>query len=78
MSKKNKRKPVKYTIVRFKLTRKQKKSLDNYSRMRGSTSTKIIKKQLRPLLENYCDIEVRTNFVKASQLQLFDINGPEI
>ncbi len=77
MSKKNNRKPIKYTIVRFKLTRKQKKSLENYSKLRGTTSNKIIKKQLRPLLENYADIEVRTTFVKASQLQLFDLEGGE-
>jgi hypothetical protein len=77
MSKKKDRKPVKYTIIRFKLTRKQKKSLDNYSRMRGSTSTKVIKKQLRPLLENYADIEIKTTFKKASQLQLFDMEGQE-
>ncbi len=77
MSKKNKRRPVKYSIITFKLTRRQKRSLENYSKMRGTTSNKIIKKQLRPLLENYADIEVRHSFVKASQLRLFNIDGGE-
>ena len=77
MKKKKNRKPVRYKIIRFKLTARQKRSIENYCRLRGSTPNKIIKKQLRPLLENYENVEFRSSYVKAPQLRLFNIEGQD-
>jgi hypothetical protein len=66
-----KRKPVRYRTVTLKLSARQKRSLDRFARSRRTTPNKLIKKAIRPLLENYADLEVRITSQKVNQLQLF-------
>jgi len=74
--KKNKksRKPRRYKTVTFKLTVQQKKSLVNFSKSRRSTPIKIIKKAIRPLLQNYAQLEVNNTHEKVNQLELFKLD----
>jgi hypothetical protein len=66
------RKPVKFKTITIKVTARQKKSLVNYSKSRHTTPNKIIKKAIRPLLENYAGMVVVANRQeKLNQLQLF-------
>lgn len=71
MSKKKKRKSVKFKTLKIKLTSRQKKSLENFCKSRKTTPNKIIKKSIRPLLENYADLVVEHRSEKIKQLQLF-------
>jgi hypothetical protein len=69
---KKKRKPVKFKTITIKVTARQKKSLMNYSKSRHTTPVKLIKKAIRPLLDNYSDMIVVVNKQeKLSQLELF-------
>ena len=69
---KKSRKPVKFKVITIKVTARQKKSLMNYSKSRHTTPNKLIKRAIRPLLENYSDLVVVVNKQeKLSQLQLF-------
>lgn len=69
---KKNRKAVKYKVITFKVTAQQKKSLMNISKSRRTTPIKLIKKAIRPLLENYTDMVVTVNKQeKLSQLELF-------
>jgi hypothetical protein len=70
MTKKKARKPVRYKTLKLKLTTRQKRSLENFCKSRGTTPTKIIKKSIRPLLENY-DVSAPCPPVSANQLKLF-------
>jgi hypothetical protein len=66
------RKPIKFKTITIKVTARQKKSLMNYSKSRRTTPNKLIKKAIRPLLQNYADLEVTsTSPVKVNQLELF-------
>jgi hypothetical protein len=66
------RKPVKFKTITLKITAKQKKSLINFCWSRHTTPNKVIKKAIRPLLENYGGLDVeKPAQVKANQLQLF-------
>lgn len=66
------RKPVKFKVITIKVTARQKKSLVNYCKSRRITPNKLIRKAIRPLLENYSDMIVVTNKQeKLKQLQLF-------
>jgi hypothetical protein len=70
-AKKN-RKKVKFKTITIKVTARQKKSLMNYSKSRHTTPNKLIKKAIRPLLENYSDLVVTVNKQeKLNQLELF-------
>ncbi|MCX6248810.1 MAG: hypothetical protein NTW10_13880 [Bacteroidetes bacterium] len=71
MTKKKTRKPVRYRTIKLKVTTRQKKSLENFCRSRGTTPTKIIKKSIRPLLENYSGLTICQPPVSANQLDLF-------
>ena len=73
MSKKKKKKTVKYKAVTITISARQKKSLMNFCKSRKSTPNKIIKNAIRPLLENYHDLEVNYASAKANQLQLFSM-----
>ncbi len=73
MSKKKKKKAVKYKQVTITISARQKKSLMNFCKSRKSTPNKIIKKAIRPLLENYEHLEVNHVSSKVSQLQLFSM-----
>jgi hypothetical protein len=71
MSKKKKRKPVRFKTIKIKVSAKQKRSLENFCKARKTTPNKIIKKAIRPLLENYADLVPVKNTEKIKQLQLF-------
>jgi|APCry1669188970_1035186.scaffolds.fasta_scaffold00012_24 hypothetical protein len=73
MSKKKKKKPTKYKQVTITISARQKKSLTNFCKSRKSTPSRIIKKAIRPLLENYHDLEVNHASEKVNQLQLFSM-----
>jgi hypothetical protein len=69
---KKSRKPVKFKTITIKVTARQKKSLMNYSKSRHTTPNKLIKKAIRPLLQNYAGLEVgNTTQAKVNQLELF-------
>jgi len=66
------RKPVKFKLITIKVTARQKKSLVNYSKSRHTTPNKLIKKAIRPLLDNYSGMVVTVNKPETlNQLQLF-------
>jgi hypothetical protein len=69
---KKRRKPIRYKSLTIKLTTRQKRSLERFAKSRRTTPTKLIKKAIRPLLENYSDMEVNMSNEKINQLQLFD------
>ena len=73
MAKKKKKKTVKFKQVTITVSARQKKSLMNFCKSRKSTPNKIIKKAIRPLLENYHDLEVNNISIKPSQLELFNL-----
>jgi hypothetical protein len=69
---KKKRKPIRYKTISITVTAKQKKSLVNFCRSRKTTPAKVIKKSIRPLLQNYSNLEVsKLPSEKVNQLQLF-------
>ena len=71
-SKKKARKQVKFKTITIKVTARQKKSLLNYSKSRRTTPNKLIKKAIRPLLENYAEMQVSSlTLAKVNQLELF-------
>jgi hypothetical protein len=72
MTKKKARKPIRYKTLKIKLTKRQKRSLDNFCKSRGTTPIKIIKKSIRPLLDNYAGITPNAPQVLANQLDLFE------
>ena len=67
-----KKKKIRYKSVTIKLTTRQKRSLERFALSRRTTPNKIIKKAIRPLLENYADLEVTMSNEKINQLQLFE------
>jgi len=71
--KKKTKKPIRYKTITIKITAQQKKSLVNFSKSRRSTPNKVIKKAIRPLLQNYADLEFNINPEKVKQLELFTI-----
>jgi len=74
MRNKKRRKPVRYKTITLKLTTRQKRSLENFCRSRRSTPIKMIKKSIRPLLENYANSVPLNNDVKVNQLELFKLD----
>jgi hypothetical protein len=71
MTKKKARKPIRYRTLKLKLTTRQKRSLENFCKSRGTTPTKIIKKSIRPLLDNYAASSPCPPQVSHNQLELF-------
>ncbi len=71
MKQPRKRKKTRFRKVTIKLTARQKKSLDNFCRSRRTTPNKLIKRSIRPFLENYHGIDIPSDPVKAKQLELF-------
>ena len=66
------RKPLKFKTIKIKVTARQKKSLMNFCKARKTTPNKVIKKSIKPLLENYSNLVVAINKQdKLKQLQLF-------
>ena len=66
------RKKIRYKSITIKLTTRQKRSLERFAMSRRTTPNKIIKKAIRPLLENYADLEVNMSNEKLNQLKLFE------
>ena len=71
MKKKRKRKVTRFKTIKLKVSAKQKKSLENFCKARRTTPNKIIKKAIRPLLENYVNAVPLKNQEKVKQLALF-------
>jgi hypothetical protein len=70
-ARKKRRKRVKYQEVSLKLTKKQRRSLDNYCKARQTTRTKLIKKMIRPFINNYSQEIPEEIYVTENQLELF-------
>lgn len=66
------RRRVRYSSVSFMLTSKQKKSLLNYCRARRTTPTKLIKKMIKPYLENFGQEVPEAYYATENQLDLFE------
>ena len=73
MTKKKKKKGVKFKQVTITISSRQKKSLMNFCKSRKITPSKVIKKAIRPMLENYHTLEVNHTSVKPNQLELFKL-----
>jgi hypothetical protein len=71
-----KRKPVRFKIVSFKVSAKQKRSLLNYCKARGTTPIKLIKKNIQKYLDNFALEVPEQYFVTEKQLDLFREAGP--
>jgi hypothetical protein len=69
---KKKKKPLKFKTITLKITARQKRSLSNYCKSRRTTPNKLIKKAMKPFLQNYADLEVNVSAVKVNQLALFE------
>lgn len=67
---KRKRKAVKYKQITFKLSARQKKSLDKNCRLRHTTPIKLIKKSI----DNFLSLKVEekpVQYISPNQLNLF-------
>jgi len=71
MKKKKKRKSIRFKTIKLKVSARQKKSLENFCKARKTTPNKIIKKAIRPLLENYVNAVPVRSQEKVKQLALF-------
>jgi len=69
---KKKPKPLVFKTVSFKLTVRQRKSLRNYCKARKTTPTKLIKKMIRPYINNYAVNIPEEYFITENQLDLFE------
>ena len=68
-----KRKPIRYKTITITVTARQKRSLVNFCKARRTTPTRVIKNSIKPLLQNYHDLQfTRPNGEKVNQLELFD------
>ncbi|MEN8224935.1 MAG: hypothetical protein ABFS05_06190 [Bacteroidota bacterium] len=76
-ARKKKRKKVRYSEVRIKLSAKQKKSLINYCHARKTTPNKLIKKMIRPYISNYAVEVPEEYYITENQLDLFTDNGDD-
>ncbi|MBI9039612.1 MAG: hypothetical protein JEY97_15895 [Bacteroidales bacterium] len=72
--KKKKKKAIKYKSISFKLSSTQKKSLENYCKARKTTPTKLMKKLLKPFLQNYSEKVPEEYHVSERQLEMFSDN----
>lgn len=70
MAKSRKRKKV-YKTVKFKLSKKQFTSLQNYCEARKTTPTKLIKKSIRYYTENFSEVVPPRFYATANQLDMF-------
>ncbi len=67
---KKKRKPIKYKTVSFKLSARQKKSLDAYCTVRHTTTIKLIKRSIQHFLSLKPE-DPPPDYTTANQLDLF-------
>ena len=70
MAKSRKRKKV-YKTVKFKLTKKQFNSLQNYCEARKTTPNKLIKKNIKYYIENFSEEVPPRFYATANQLDMF-------
>ncbi len=70
--KSKKRKKIKYRKVIFKLSAKQKKSLDNYCAARKTTPNKLIKKSIGRYINNFSKNVPEEFCITENQLNLFE------
>ncbi len=75
MACKKRRKKPKYRKVTFKLSSRQKKSLLNYCEARRTTPVKLIKKMIRPYIENYTREVPEEYYITENQLSMFEDNN---
>ncbi len=73
---KKKRKAVKYRAITFKLTDRQKKSLEKNSKVRRTTPIKLIKKSIDHYLSLQAE-EKPPNYATPNQLDLFEEDEEE-
>ncbi len=66
------RKKVRYTTISIKLTKRQKKSLENYCRARKTTPVKLIKKSIKRYINGFDKQVPEEYYVTENQLGLFD------
>jgi len=69
-----KRKKIRYSEVRIRLSYKQKRSLLNYCQARKTTPNKLIKKMIRPYISNYAVDVPEEFYATENQLDLFNDN----
>ncbi len=67
---KKKRKPIKYKTIAFKLSARQKKSLDAYCTVRRTTPIKLIKRSIQHFLTLKPE-DPQPDYTTANQLDLF-------
>ena len=67
-----KRKITRYKTISFKLSVRQKRSLQNYCKARKTTPTKLIKKMIRPYISNFSGGVPEEYYVTENQLDLFE------
>lgn len=72
---KMKRKKVRYSEIRIRLSFKQKRSLTNYCTARKTTPNKLIKKMIRPYISNFSIVVPEEYYITENQLDLFNDNG---
>lgn len=70
--KSKKRKKIRYSEVRIRLSYKQKRSLINYCHARKTTPNKLIKKMIRPYISNYANDVPEEFYVTENQLDMFE------
>ena len=77
--KSKKRKKIRYSEVRIRLSYKQKRSLINYCHARKTTPNKLIKKMIRPYISNYANDVPEEFYVTENQLDMFeDLEAEEL
>ncbi len=67
-----KRKKVRYSEVRIRLSYKQKRSLINYCHARKTTPNKLIKKMIRKYISNFAEDVPEEYYITENQLDLFN------
>ena len=65
------RKKVRYSEIRIRLSYKQKRSLINYCHARKTTPNKLIKKMIRKYISNFADDVPEEYYVTENQLDMF-------
>ncbi len=63
---------IRYKKITFKLTAKQKKSLENYCSARKTTPNKLIKKSIKRYINGFDKNVPDEYYVTENQLGLFD------
>ena len=69
---KKKRKKIRYSEVRIKLSMQQKRSIVNYCNARKTTPNKLIKKMIRPYINGFAKEVPEEYYITENQLDLFD------